>query len=70
MLGAPAATVNGLLEIDEDFLRKYVGVTDFSKYTLVPGSSPRRIMPVEFPSLRVAEQDDEGMTAVFRKSKI
>ncbi|KAL1624145.1 hypothetical protein SLS54_004074 [Diplodia seriata] len=37
MLRAPAADINGCLEIDEDFLRK-TGVTDFSKYSLVPGA--------------------------------
>jgi hypothetical protein len=26
----------------------------------VEGTSPRRIMPAEFPDLSVAEQDDEG----------
>ena len=60
MIRAPTETVNGLLELDEDFLRKYNGVTDFSKYSLVPGTMPRRIMPAEFPDLTVAEQDDEG----------
>lgn len=60
MLRAPAKIVNGLLETDEDFLRKYTGMTDFSKYSLVPGSNPRRIMPANFPDLTVAEQDDEG----------
>jgi hypothetical protein len=59
MLAAPTSEVNGALELDEDFLRKK-GVTDFSKYDLVPGSTPRRIMPAEFPDLRVKEQDDEG----------
>jgi len=59
MLRAPATTVNGRLELDEDFLRKS-GVTDFSKYSLVEGSRPRRIMPAEFPDLTVAEQADEG----------
>jgi hypothetical protein len=59
MLAAPTSEVNGLLELDEDFLRT-TGVTDFSKYSLVPGSSPRRIMPAEFPNLRVKEHDDEG----------
>lgn len=44
---------------DEDFLRSK-GVTDFSKYSVVPGTTPRRIMPAEFPVLEVAEQDDEG----------
>lgn len=60
MLKAPAETVNGLLETDEDFLRNYSGVKDFSQYSVVPGATPRRIMPKEFPVLEVAEQDDEG----------
>lgn len=34
---------------------------DFSKYSVVPGSSPRRIMPAVLPDLTVAEQDDEGV---------
>jgi hypothetical protein len=59
MLRSPAEQVNGLLDLDEDFLRKK-GVTDFSKYSVVPGATPRRIMPAEFPSLEVAEQDDQG----------
>ncbi|KIW65621.1 hypothetical protein PV04_07863 [Phialophora macrospora] len=59
MLRSPAEEVNGLLDTDEDFLRKK-GVTDFSKYSVVPGATPRRIMPAEFPVLEVAEQDDEG----------
>ena len=45
--------------LDEDFLRKQ-GITDFTKYSLVPGTTPRRIMPAEFPDLRVKEHDDEG----------
>lgn len=59
MIKSPVEEVNGCLELDEDFLRKK-GVTDFDKYSLVQGSAPRRIMPKEFPDLRVAEQDDEG----------
>jgi hypothetical protein len=59
MLRAPAEEVNGLIDTDEDFLRKH-GVTDFSKYSVVPGTTPRRIMPMEFPVLEVAEQGDEG----------
>lgn len=72
MLRAPAGEVNGCLELDEDFLRKR-GVTDFAMYALVEGGHPRRIMPAEFPSLRVAEQDDEGRrmdSAKLRESKI
>lgn len=60
ILNSPTAKVNGLLDLDEDFLRRECGVTDFSKYAVVPGSSPRRIMPAKFPSLEVEEQDDEG----------
>jgi hypothetical protein len=60
MLRAPATTVNGLLDTDEDFLREKGGVTDFSQYSVIPGSTPRRIMPETFPVLEVAEQDDEG----------
>jgi hypothetical protein len=60
MLAAPAESVNGLLDLDEDFLRNRCGVTDFSKYSVVPGATPRRIMPANLPVLEVAEQDDEG----------
>lgn len=60
MLDAPPSAVNGRLELDEDFLRHQCGMTDFRKYSLVPGSSPRRIMPAVFPDLRVAEHEDEG----------
>ena len=73
MLDAPPGKVNGLLDLDEDFLRSHAGVTDFSKYSLVPGSSPRRIMPVRFPDLTVDEQNDEGKrvdSVQLRKSKI
>ena len=72
MLRSPVEEVNGQLELDEDFLRKK-GITDFSKYNLVPGSSPRRIMPAVLPDLTVAEQDDEGRrmdSTKLRQSKI
>lgn len=59
MLRAPAEEVNGLIDTDEDFLRRH-GVSDFSRYSVMPGASPRRIMPSKFPVLEVAEQDDEG----------
>lgn len=59
MIKAPVEEVNGMLLLDEDFLRTR-GVSDFEKYNLVEGSRPRRIMPVKFPDLRVKEQDDEG----------
>ena len=64
MIRAPPADVNGLLALDEDFLRTK-GVTDFSKYALVPGSSPRRIMPAAFPDLNVAEQVSFSCTLAF-----
>ena len=73
MLNAPAKSVNGLLDLDEDFLRKYCGVSDFSKYSIVPGSSPRRMMPKEMPVLEVEEQDDEGTrmdSTSLRKTKL
>lgn len=61
ILSSPTAEVNGLLTTDEDFLRNSKGVTDFGKYSFVPGSTPRRIMPKTFPDLTVEEQDDEGV---------
>ncbi|PYH87419.1 short chain dehydrogenase family protein [Aspergillus ellipticus CBS 707.79] len=74
ILSTPAQTVNGLLALDEDFLRQHAGVTDFSKYAVVPGSTPRRMMPQEMPVLEVAEQDDEGVrmdsSKMGRKSKL
>ena len=73
MLNAPAESVNGLLELDEDFLRKYYGVSNFSKYSVIPGTSPRRIMPKELPTLTVAEQDDEGTkldSTALRQTKL
>ena len=73
ILRAPTSVVNGLLALDEDFLREHVGVTDFSKYSVVEGATPRRIMPLQFPNLRVAEQDDEGNrtdSTKLRQSKI
>ncbi|KAI5245706.1 short chain dehydrogenase [Aureobasidium subglaciale] len=61
MLEEKTANFTGLLTTDEDFLRDFRGVTDFGKYSLVPGAVPRRIMPKDFPDLTVAEQDDEGV---------
>ncbi|KAK6441423.1 hypothetical protein LTR95_002349 [Oleoguttula sp. CCFEE 5521] len=60
ILKAQAKDVNGQCLLDEDFLRTHEGVTDLAKYACVPGADPRRIMPAEFPDLRVAEQVDEG----------
>lgn len=57
---APTEKVNGELVLDEDFLREVEEVTDFRKYSVVPGSNPRRIMPVDLPNLKVKDHDDEG----------
>ncbi|EAW07187.1 short chain dehydrogenase family protein [Aspergillus clavatus NRRL 1] len=73
IIKAPAETVNGHLVLDEDFLRERCGVSDFSKYAVVPGSQPRRIMPQELPVLEVAEQDDEGTrmdSTTLRRAKL
>ena len=63
MLAAPPKRMNGRLELDEDFLREYCKVEDFSKYSVISGATPRRIMPAKLPVLEVAEQDDEGRRA-------
>ena len=60
MLRAPTELVNGLLDLDEDFLRREAGVVDFGRYSVVEGAEPRRIMPRVFPTLEVEEQEDEG----------
>ncbi|KAF7193112.1 Hydroxysteroid dehydrogenase-like protein 2 [Pseudocercospora fuligena] len=73
IINAPAKDVNGKTLLDEDFLREHEGVTDFSKYALVPGTTPRRIMPMKMPDLSVAEQDDEGVrkdSAAERTNKL
>ncbi|KAM0246244.1 hypothetical protein ACHAP5_004866 [Fusarium lateritium] len=69
ILQATPAVVNGELLLDEDFLREHAGVTDFSKYNVVPGTSPRRIMPQTLPDLTVAEQADEGKRYDSTKGK-
>ncbi|KAK2685642.1 hypothetical protein QWA68_015688 [Fusarium oxysporum] len=61
MLRTPPEQISGCLELDEDFLRKK-GVTDFSKYSVVPGANPRRMLPATLPVLTVPEEDEE----VFR----
>ncbi|KAF5639841.1 reductase [Fusarium sp. NRRL 52700] len=60
ILKASPSVVNGELLLDEDFLREHAGITDFSRYNVIPGASPRRIMPQRLPDLTVAEQADEG----------
>lgn len=70
MLNTPTEVVNGLLDLDEDFLRNYAGVENFDKYSLVEGGKPRRIMPAAFPDLRVKEQDDEGKRIDIGKAKL
>lgn len=64
MLRAPTDKVNGLIDTDEDFLRRECGFTDrdFEKYNVVSGNHvPRRIMPKKFPDLSVEGQNDEGV---------
>ncbi|RSL54176.1 hypothetical protein CEP54_010031 [Fusarium duplospermum] len=70
ILKASPSVVNGELLLDEDFLREHAGVTDFSKYNVVPGTEPRRIMPQKLPDLTVAEQADEGKRYDSTKSKL
>ncbi|GAB0134764.1 hypothetical protein EsDP_00003121 [Epichloe bromicola] len=70
ILRSPAPLVNGELLLDEDFLRHHCHVTDFAKYSVVPGSSPRRIMPARLPDLTVAEQHDEGQRIDLAKAKM
>ena len=60
MLRAPTETVNGLLDTDEDFLRRNNNFSDFDHYSIVRGAKPRRMMPKKFPDLSVEEQADEG----------
>ncbi|ODA80068.1 hypothetical protein RJ55_03026 [Drechmeria coniospora] len=69
ILAAPPSVVNGELLLDEDFLRAHAAITDFSKYNVVPGTTPRRIMPARLPDLTVAEQDDEGKRYVCAAAK-
>ncbi|KAK3179054.1 hypothetical protein OEA41_001193 [Lepraria neglecta] len=72
MLRAETKVVNGLLDLDEDFLRRECGITDFGKYSVVEGARPRRIMPKVFPTLEVEEQEDEGRmvdSSKLRKGK-
>ena len=70
ILRSPSSLVNGELLLDEDFLRESTGKTDFSEYSVVPGSSPRRIMPQHLPDLTVAEQADEGKRYDSSKAKL
>jgi len=50
----------GFWSLMKIFFRGYAGVTDFSKYSVVEGAAPRRIMPAVMPDLTVAEQADGG----------
>lgn len=60
MLRAPAVSVNGMLELDEDFLRNACGISDFSRYSFIEGTVPAQIMPQQFASLLVDKSHDEG----------
>ena len=63
ILKAPVAAVNGAIVLDEDFLREHAGYSDadMNRFSLIPGSRPRRMLPAKLPELSVAEQDDEGV---------
>ena len=52
---------NGRALIDEDMMRER-GMTDFRRFRCDADVEPPRMMPRSFPSLRVAEEDDEGRT--------
>ena len=43
--------------IDEDYLKERYQVKDFTKYRADPDHEPPRMMPKNFPSLKVAEED-------------
>ncbi|KAK7223217.1 hypothetical protein V2G26_011220 [Clonostachys chloroleuca] len=68
LLKAPPEQINGCLELDEDFLRKR-GVADFSKYSVVPGANPRRMLPATLPDLTVPEEEEEGIRIDSTKMK-
>lgn len=73
MLKAPAVSVNGLLELDEDLLRKIGGISDFSGYSLIERTVPRCIMPQHFPNLLVDEQHEEAQrmdSNDFKRTKL
>jgi len=67
LLNAPNHLTNGLLTTDEDILKSApplgLGFTDedLLQYSVVTGVKTRRIMPKEFPDLRVAEEMDFGV---------
>ncbi|RKL19032.1 hypothetical protein BFJ70_g14116 [Fusarium oxysporum] len=68
MLRTPPEQISGCLELDEDFLRKK-GVTDFSRYSVVPGANPRRMLPATLPVLTVPEEDEEVFRVDSTKSR-
>ena len=59
----PAYRLNGAALIDEDYLREHKGLTDvdFVKYRADPDGEPPRLLPAQFPSLQVVEQDAPGL---------
>ncbi|KAI8851185.1 hypothetical protein BC829DRAFT_431409 [Chytridium lagenaria] len=73
-----AKRVNGQTFVDEDYLRHFQGVKDFTKYRLShltkiledPDKEPPRMLPKEFPSLLVAEQEDRGISLSSVRSKL
>ncbi|KAI8607589.1 hypothetical protein BC830DRAFT_1158408 [Chytriomyces sp. MP71] len=60
----PASKINGLAVLDEDYLREFRGMTDFSVYRVNPAVEPPRMMPKKFPCLLVDEQDERGFLNV------
>ncbi|EME48850.1 hypothetical protein DOTSEDRAFT_67794 [Dothistroma septosporum NZE10] len=70
IIKAPTKDVSGKTFLDEDYLREHDGVQDFSKYALIAGTIPRRIMPMKLPDLTVAEQHDEGVRKDSAKSRL
>ena len=60
--------LNGDAIIDEDYLRSRWGVSDFTQYRADPKFEPPRMMPKNFPSLKVEE---ENFKATFKvKAKL
>ena len=61
--------LNGKCLIDEDYLRS-IGVEDFERYRCDPGHEPPRMMPNEFPSLLVDEENQSLDNSVkFNKNE-
>ena len=55
--------LNGKCLIDEDYLRN-IGIQNFEKYRSDPDHEPPRMMPQEFPSLLVKEENKSAIPFV------